>query len=156
VEAGAELTRSRAWPLVTILFLIVVASCSGRPGIRVTVAGQTVPTAYASNSYRTLCAGAVEDAFPRDVPVTTVRADRVQLSLEGGGGTTAIHLSLYDVDAPPGGPMEEAQLTGRIVTYELPNAVVGHTYQVLVNVDWSAIVSSGTESHLFRLRIAPP
>jgi hypothetical protein len=78
------------------------------------------------------------------------------MKFEAGGGTTEIRGAIYDVDAGPGGPLEELELRGRSGTYEPRQLVRGRTYEVLVNVVWSFVLSGGEETRLFRLRVEGP
>lgn len=85
----------------------------------------------------------------------TDAAPNPTLTLQGGGGTTGFQGAIYDVQ---GGtaisvPIAEFTLSGANATYQLERAVAGRTYEVLVNVQWSFLVTSGEESHLFRLHV---
>lgn len=147
------------WKLAAILLAIVLASCGGRPGVTVSVAGATVPMVFAGVTERTACSSSHGDAFPQDPPLTTVRAPLpVTLKFEAGQGATSIRGVIYDVDAPTpsGGPQEEFTVTGRTGAHTARSIVPGRTYQVLVNVPWSFFVTGGEETHVFRLRVEPP
>lgn len=150
--------RSRS-PLAAILFAILLASCGGHPDVTVKVGGETVRMVLASTTERTGCSGEHGDAFPRDVPVTTVRVPApVTLHIEAGQGATQIRGWIYDVDAPPaaGAPIEEFTLPGRSGAYPARSMVTAKTYSVLLNVQWSALVKQGEVTHVFRVRIEPP
>jgi hypothetical protein len=143
-------------PLAAIFLLILVASCGGRPDVRVRVAGDTIPTVLASTSDGTACSTSIGDAFPQNVPLTIVRAPMpVKLEFEAGQGATEIRGAIYDRDAPPGNPTEEFTLQGDSGSYELRTPVVARTYRVLVNVRWSIVVAHGEVTHLFDLRVQP-
>ena len=147
------------WKLAAIIFAIVLASCGGRPGVTVSVAGVIVPMVFAGVTERTACSSSHGDAFPQDPPLTTVRAPLpVTLDFEAGQGATSIRGVIYDVGAPTpsGGPQEEFTVTGRSGAHTARSIVPGRTYQVLVNVTWSFFVTGGEETHLFRLRVEPP
>ena len=147
------------WKLTAIVFAIVLASCGGRPGVAVSVAGTTVPMVLSSVTQRTTCSSSHGDAAPQDPPLTTVRAPLpVTLTFNAGQGASSIRGVIYDVDAPTpsGGPQEEFTVTGRTGEHTARSIVPGRTYQVLVNVPWSYFVSGGEETHLFRLRVEPP
>ena|SRR2546430_11187472 len=149
--------RSRL-PLGVILGAILLASCGGRPGVTVTIAGETVPMALASTSEGTACSTTIGDAFPRDLPLTTVRAAApVTIHFEAGQGANEIRGWIYDVDAPSasGGPNEEFTVAGRSASYEARSVIAGRTYRVLVNVRWSFVVTHGEETHLFEVRLEP-
>lgn len=47
-------------------------------------------------------------------------------------------------------------LPGRVGTHEARTIAPGRTYQVLVNVKWSGLLTHGEETHVFRVRIDPP
>lgn len=145
---------TRILPLAGVLIAVLVASCGASPGLTVAVSGQAVPTTLTSRTDRTLCSASTGDAAVGDVPVTEV-APRPTLTLQGGGGTTGFQGAIYDVQegAPIGVPIEEFTLSGATATYQLEHALAGKTYQVLVNVQWSFLVTSGSETHVFRLRI---
>jgi len=144
-------------PLALILFVIVLASCGSAPNVTVTIAG--VPMVLASTSVRTGCSGEVGDAFPRDVPLTTVRAPTpAVIHVEAGEGATGTRGWIYDVEAPTasGGPIEEFTLAGRTGDHAAKSIVRERTYRVVVNVMWSSLVTSGEVTHVFRLRVEPP
>jgi hypothetical protein len=101
--------RSRLWFSV-ILFAILLTSCGARPGVTVSMAGQVVPTVLASTSEGTACSTYIGDAFPRNLPLTTVRTPTpMTLHFEAGQGATEIRGWIYDDDAPTpsGRPIEE-------------------------------------------------
>ena len=141
-----------------ILVAILLASCGGRPGVTVTIAGDTVPMALGSTSEGTACSTTIGDAFPRDLPLTTVRsAPPLALQFEAGQGASEIRGAIYDVDAPAasGGPNEEFTVAGRSGSYEALSVIAGRTYRFLVNVRWSFVVTHGEETHLFEVRLEP-
>jgi len=141
-----------------ILFAILLASCGARPGVAVSIAGQVVPTVLGSTSEGTACSTYIGDAFPRNLPLTTVRAPTpMTLHFEAGQGATEIRGWIYDDDAPTpsGRPIEEFQLPGRSGTFEPRSIVASRTYSVTVNVVWSFLVTHGEETQLFRVRLEP-
>jgi hypothetical protein len=151
--------RATRWKLAAILVAVLLASCGGRPGVAVSVAGATVPMVVSSVTQRTACSSSHGDAFPQDPPLTIVRAPMpVKLNFEAGQGATSIRGWIYDVDAPTpsGGPQEEFLVPGRTGAHTARSIVPGRTYQVLVNVPWSFFVTGGEETHVFRLRVEPP
>jgi hypothetical protein len=66
--------RVARWELAAIIVAVLLASCGGRPGVTVSVAGAAVPMILSSVTQRTACSSSHGDAFPRDPPLTTVRA----------------------------------------------------------------------------------
>jgi hypothetical protein len=124
----------------------------------VSIGGETVPMVLASTSEGTACSTSIGDAFPQNVPLTTVHAATpVTLRFDAGQGATEIRGWIYDLDAPSpsGGPNEEFTVPGRSGTYEARSIVAARTYSITVNVPWSFVVTQGEETHLFRLRIEP-
>jgi len=151
-----DMIRSRLG-LAAILVAILLASCGGQPGVTVTVADVTVPMVRSSVTERTPCSVSHGDAFPRELPLTTVRATPVTLHFDAGQGASEIRGTIFEVDAPPpGGPIEEFTLPGRSGAHTARSIVPGKTYGVLVGVHWSLVVTGGEETHAFRLRIEPP
>ncbi len=149
--------RSRL-PLGVLLLAILLASCGGRPGVAVSIGGESVPMVLASTTEGTACSTSHGDAFPQLAPLTTVRAvTPVALHFEAGQGATKIRGWIYDLDAQsqPGGPIEDFTLLGRSGAFEPRSMVASRTYSVTVNVVWSFVVRQGEETHLFRLRIEP-
>jgi hypothetical protein len=149
--------RSRL-PLAAIFLAVILASCGGRPGVNVTLAGVSVPMVLASASEGTACSSSIGDAFPQNTPLTTVRGStRPIIHVEADQGATEIRGFIYDVDAPSpsGGPNEEFTLPGRSGSYEMSSILPAHTYQVLVNVRWSFVVTQGEVTHLFKFRVEP-
>ncbi len=149
--------RYRA-PLGAIFLAILLASCGGRPGLTVSIAGETVPTVLGSTTEGTACSTSHGDAFPQSLPPATVRAGTpVRLHFEAGQGATEIHGWIYDLDAPSasGRPNEEFTVPGRSGDYEAGSVVPSRTYRVLVNVRWSFVVTRGEETHLFEMRVEP-
>ena len=152
------MTRSHV-PLAVILTAILLASCGGRPGVTVSIAGEPVAMILSSATERTACSAQHGDAFPRELPLTVVHAaPPVTLRFEAGQGVTQVRGWIYDVDAPTpsGGPVEEFALSGRSWTHESRSIAAARTYRVLVNVVWSHVVTGGEETHAFRVRIEPP
>jgi hypothetical protein len=144
------------FPLAAILLAILLASCGGRPGVTVSIAGETVPSVLASTTQGTACSTSHGDAFAQNVPLTTVHAATpLTLHFEAGQGTTEIRGALYDLDAPPGNPIEEFTLPGRIGVYQLRSVVPARTYRILVNARWSFVLTQGEETHLFEIRMEP-
>jgi len=127
--------------------------------VTVSVAGVTAPMVLSSRTERTSCSTSHGDAFPQNLPLTTVRAPTpVMLKFEAGQGASEIRGVIYHVDTPTpsGGPLEEFTIRGRTGTHTALSIVLGRTYQVLVNVRWSFFVTGGEETHLFRLRVESP
>lgn len=152
------MTRSHV-PLAVICTAILLASCGGRPGVTVSIAGEPVAMILSSATERTACSAQHGDAFPRELPLTVVRTTApVTLQLEAGQGVTQVRGWIYDADAPTptGGPIEEFTLAGRSGTYQARSIAPARTYSVLVNVVWSYLVTGGEETHAFRVRIEPP
>jgi hypothetical protein len=92
------------------------------------------------------------------VPVTSINGQTpVTLNVEAGQGATETRGWIYDLDAPSpsGGPNEEFTLPGRSGTYAPRSIIAARTYQVVLNVRWSFLVTEGEVTHLFRLRIGP-
>jgi hypothetical protein len=136
--------RSR-FPLAAIVLAILLASCGGRPAVTVTLAGQPMPMVLASTTEGTPCSTSHGDAFPQNIPLTTVRSSMpVTIHVEADQGTE-IRGWIYDVDAPSpsGGPTLEFTLPGRSGSYEVRSIVAARTYQVLLNVRWSLVVTQG-------------
>jgi hypothetical protein len=108
----------------------------------------------ASTTEGTACSTSHGDAFPQNVPLTTVRGPTEPvLRFEAGEGATEIRGAIYDVAAPPGGPIEEFTLPGRSAEYQ-PRAIrPARTYRVLVNVVWSFVITHGEVTHLFEMRV---
>jgi hypothetical protein len=149
--------RSRI-PLGAILVAILIAACGGRPDVSVSIAGEPVPMVLASVSEGTACSTSIGDAFPQNVPLTTIRvATPVTVHFEAGQGTSEIRGWIYDIAAPSatGGPNEEFTLPGRSGDYVLRSIMPNRTYRVLVNVRWSFFVTQGEVSHIFEMRVQP-
>ncbi len=151
----------RRLPLATIIAAILFVSCGARPGVTVTIDPQRVPTVLSSMTQNTCNSTSHGDAFtrPEDIPLTVVQLRPPPIMrFSAGTSATAIRGVIYDLDGSisPGGLIEQFTIAGARGTYEPQNMVPGHTYQVLVNVRWSLLVTSGEENHLFRLRIEPP
>jgi hypothetical protein len=125
--------------------------------VTVSVAGQVVPTVLGSTSEGTACSTSIGDAFPQNLPLTTVHATPVTLQFEAGQDATTIRGAIYDVDAPTasGGPIEEFALPGRSAAFQPRSIVASRTYSITVNVVWSFLVTQGEETHIFRLRVEP-
>jgi hypothetical protein len=149
----------RALPLGAVVLAILIASCGASPGVSVSIASEPIPMVLASTTNRVGCTSEHGDAFPQQVPLTTIRTSApVTLKFEAGSGANEIRGAIYDVKSPStlGGPIEEFLVRGPVGTYEARTIVPGRTYQILVNVVWSFVVTSGEESHLFRVTIEPP
>ena len=140
-----------------ILLATLLASCGGRPGLTVSIAGATVPTVLASTTEGTACSASHGDAFPQDLPLTTLHAaSSVLLQFEAGQAATQIRGWIYEGEGPSlSGPIEEFALAGRSGTYQPRSMFISRTYSVTVNVMWSYLVTQGEETHLFRLRVEP-
>jgi hypothetical protein len=126
--------------------------------VAVTIAGVAVPMVLGSTTDRTGCSSEHGDAFPHSVPVTSINGlTPVTLNVEAGQGATETRGWIYDLDAPSpsGGPNEEFTLPGRSGTYAPRSIIAARTYQVVLNVRWSFLVTEGEVTHLFRLRIGP-
>ena len=125
--------------------------------MNVTLAGQSVPMVLASTTEGTACSTSHGDAFPQNIPLTTVRGSTAIIHVEADQGATEIRGFIYDVDAPSpsGGPNEEFTLPGRSGSYEVRSIRPARTYQVLVNVRWSFVVTQGEVTHLFKFRVEP-
>ncbi|MEK6206699.1 MAG: hypothetical protein AABM32_03575 [Chloroflexota bacterium] len=149
--------RSRT-KLAAIVLAILIASCGGRPDVSVSIAGETVPTVLASATEGTGCSTSHGDAFPQNVPLTTIRAATpITLHFDAGQGASEIRGWIYDVAAPTasGGPNEEFTMAGRSGDYEVRSIVPNRTYRVLVNVRWSFLMTQGEVSHIFEMRVQP-
>ena len=156
-DAMKSWVRSRL-SLAAIILAVLVASCGGQPGVKVSVAGAVVPMVLSSRSEGTPCSGSVGDAFPQEQPLTTVRGQvPVTFQFEAGDGATGIRGWIYDVDRgpPSGGPLEEFALPGRRGSYQTRSILPARTYMVMVNVAWSLVVAHGEETNVFRLRVEP-
>jgi len=149
--------RSR-FGLAAIVAAILLASCGGRPSVTVSIADQMVNTTLTSTTETTGCTTSHGDG-PFDRTVTTVRAlTPVTLTVEAGQGATRIRGWIYDIEAPrpSGGPIEEFTLPGHSGVYEPRSIVPARTYEVVVNVAWSALITRGEVTHVFRVRVEPP
>jgi hypothetical protein len=150
----------RVAPFAALLLATLLSACGSQPGIAVSVGQQSIPMVLSSTSRLTAwVSGEHGDAFPREIPVTTVRTSLpVMLKFEAGQGASAIRGWLYDKEAPTpaGGPSEEFTLPGRTGAYAPRTIVVGRTYEIVVNVMWSGLLVSGEETHVFRLKIEGP
>jgi len=125
--------------------------------VTVSIAGTTVPTVLASTTEGTACSTSHGDAFPQELPLTTLHAPTyVMLQFEAGQGATQIRGWIYEGEGPSlSGPIEEFALPGRSGTYQPRSIFISRTYSVTVNVVWSFFVTQGEETHLFRLRVEP-
>jgi len=63
-------------PLAAILVSILVASCGGRSGLTVSIASETVPMVLGSTTEGTARSTSHGDAFPQNVPLTTVHGSK--------------------------------------------------------------------------------
>jgi hypothetical protein len=145
--------------IAAIVVAVLLASCGGAPGVTVSIASVRVPMVRSSSTEGTPCSTSHGDAFPQDVPLTTVRTSTpVTLRFVAGKGATQIRVVIYDIDAPTlsGGPIEEFTLSGGSGDRQVPSIVPARTYRVLVNVVWSFLITRGEETHVFRLRVEPP
>lgn len=161
LAAVTSVTSHMRSPLIAVLFLSTVATaCGSQPGIKVTLARQTIPMVLTSTSRMTgWWAGEVGDMAVGEIPLTTVHTSApVTLQFEAGQGASAIRGWLYDKDAPlpSGGPIEEFTLPGHTGAYAPRAMSVGRTYEVMVNVMWSGLLVRGEETHAFRLKIEGP
>ena len=140
-----------------IFFAVLLASCGGRPGVTVSVGGQSVPTVLASTTEGTACSTSHGDAFPQNIQLTTVRGSMPMTIQVEADQAAEIRGFIYDLDAPSpsGGPNEEFTLPGRSGSYEVRSIHPARTYQVLVNVRWSFVVTQGEVTHLFKFRVEP-
>jgi hypothetical protein len=149
------------WPrLAALLFTALLSACGSQPGVTVSVGQQSIPMVLSSTSRLTAwVSGEHGDAFPREIPVTTVRTSLpVMLKFEAGQGASAIRGWLYDKEAPTpaGGPSEEFTLQGRAGAYAPRTMVVGRMYEIVVNVMWSGVLVSGEETVVFRVKVEAP
>lgn len=144
-------------PLAAFLVAAVFMACGTQPGISASVGSQSIPMVMSSATRITAWgAGEHGDAFPRDIPLTTVQFSAgATLRFEAGQGASEIRAWIYDKDRPAaaGGPSEEFSAHGRTGAYALKSLVAGRTYEFLVNVKWSGFLVSGEETHAFRLRV---
>jgi hypothetical protein len=147
----------RLRPLAAFLLAALFTACGSQPGISASVGKQSIPMALSSASRVTAWgAGEIGDAFPREIPLSTVRTSAgATLQFEAGQGASEIRAWIYDKDrpSPTGGPNEEFTAQGRTGAYALRSLVAGRTYDILVNVKWSGFLVHGEETHAFRLRI---
>lgn len=143
-------------PLIAIVAMILVASCGGRPGFSAAVNDVIVPSSLTSTSDRTGCSGTVSDYVIGDIPEETVSGKPV-LTFSGGAGTSAFRGWIYDMKdgRPAGAPIEEFTVPGSSGRYEPQKMSRGKTYEVLVNAPWSFVITSGEETHVFRVRLVP-
>jgi hypothetical protein len=112
--------------------------------------------ALASTSEGTACSTSIGDAFPQNLPLTTVRGPTAPvLRFEAGEGATEIRGAIYDLAAPPGGPIEEFTLSGRSGEFQPRSITPARTCRVLVNVLWSFVITHGEVTHLFEMRVEP-
>lgn len=112
----------------------------------------------ASASEGTACSTSHGDAFPQDIPLTTVRGSTApSIHVEADQGASEIRGFIYDLDAPSPqeGPNEEFTLPGRSGSYEPRLVVPDRTYQVILNVRWSFVLTQGEVTHLFKYRLGP-
>lgn len=148
----------RALPLVLVLLAAPDASCGAAPSVRISIGTETVPMALSSSTKTLLNRTEHGDAFPQRIPLTTIRTSTpVSLRFEAGQGATEIRGVIYDLEAPwpSGGPIDEFAIPGRVGTHEARTVAFGRSYEILVNVKWSVLVTHGEETHVFRLRIEP-
>jgi hypothetical protein len=149
--------RSRL-ALAALLTAILVASCGSQPDVAVSVAGVAVPMARAGTTTQTPCSTTVRSPYPANPSVLTVRAPTpVTFEFYAGEGATDIRVWIYDLASPTpsGGPLEEFTLAGRGGKHESRSIVPARTYEVLVSVRWSSLITSGSEGHAFRMRVEP-
>lgn len=142
-----------AAPLIATL----LGACGSQPDLTVSVGSQRLPIVLASASKITgWWSGETGDAFPMDMPLSTLRAAApVTLQFDAGQGASDINVWLYDKDTPSsgGGPTEEFVVHGRTGTYAPRTISVGHTYEILVNVKWSGLLVHGEVTYVFRLKL---
>jgi len=114
----------RALPLVLVLAAVLAASCGAPPSVSVSIGTEQL-TMVRSSSTRSFIGGSEHgDAFPQQIPVTTIRTSTpVGLRFDTGQGATDIRGWIYDLDSPSpsGGPIEAFALPGRVGTHEAPN-----------------------------------
>ena len=142
--------------LVALLFGILVASCGGAPGITVTVGDQAISTVLASTSTRTVCSGTVGDwPAPTFAPTSVRGSVPLSIRLEAGPGATEMRGWVYELDASNEvrGPIEEFSVLGRSGLIAPRTIVAGRSYQVLVNIKWSALITQGEETRVFRVKV---
>jgi hypothetical protein len=139
-----------------ILVAMLLAACGSRPGITVSIANVTVPTVLGSTTESVLWSTSHGDAFPRDLPLTTVFIPApVTIRFAAGQGASEIRGAIYDLDAPgpSGGPIEQFTVPGRTGEYESRSIVSSRMYSVVVTVRWSSFITRGEETYLFRMRV---
>ena len=155
-----DVTDVRRVAVAALVVAVLLSACGSQPGISVSVGQQSVPLVLSSRTRTTAWVASEHgDAFPRDIPVTTVRTSLpVMLKFEAGQGASAIRVWLYDKEAPTpnGGPSEEFTLQGRTGAHAPRIIVVGRTYEIVVNVVWSGVLVSGEETHVFRVKVEAP
>lgn len=158
MRVRSVVTDVRTLPLALLLFASILGACGSQPGVSVFAGHERVPMVLVSTSRVTgWWAGEVGDAFPTELPLTTVRgADAVSLRFEAEPGASVITGVIYDKDAPSptGGPTEQFTLRGRSGIYAPRTIVAGHTYEVMVDVAWSGLLVRGEETHAFLLKLA--
>ena len=149
----------RMAPIAALLIATLLGACGSQPDLRVSVGNQGLPMVLASTSKTTLLGGEHGDSFPRDIPLSTIRASTpVTLQLDAGQGASEIRGWLYDKDspAPDGAPTEEFRVQGRSGAYASRTIAAGRRYEVLVNVKWSGLLVSGEVTYVLRLNVETP
>jgi hypothetical protein len=150
----------RIAPVAALLISTLLGACGSHPDLTVSAASQHLPIVLVSASKVTgWWSGEHGDAFPSDIPLTTVRtAIPLTLQFDAGQGASDIDVWLYDKDSPSsgGGPTEEFTVHGRAGAYASRTIKVGHTYEILANVKWSGLLVRGEVTHAFRLKIEAP
>lgn len=147
---------TRRLPLGAILAAVVLASCGADPGMSVSIASETVQTVPTSDVHRTACSATVRDRVVGEIPLKTV-SERPTLTFAGGGGTTGFRGWIYDLkDGKLSSvPIEEFTVSGASGSYEPRTVKAGGTYEISINADWSFIITGGSETRVFRLRVGP-
>jgi hypothetical protein len=145
--------------VAALLIATLLGACGSQPDLTVSVGSQRLPIVLTSASKVTgWWSGETGDAFPMDIPLSTLRAVApLTLQFDAGQGASDINVWLYDKDAPSSsGPTDEFVLHGRTGTYAPRTISVGHTYEILVNVKWSGLLVHGEVTHVFRLKLETP
>ncbi|HET8567833.1 MAG TPA: hypothetical protein VFM93_02460 [Candidatus Limnocylindria bacterium] len=141
---------------VALLLLAVVATaCAERPDVSVTVGGGPAALALASETQRTVFSYDHGDAFPRDVPLTVVRASGSVDIAVVARAATEVKGWIYDEDlpTPSGGPIDEFAFQGSAGTHTTRGVVPFRTYRVLVNARSDALLTGHDVTYVLRFRV---
>ncbi len=115
-----------------------------------------IPTVLTSTSDRAGCSGTVSDYVVGNIPVEIVSGKPV-FAFSGGTGTSGFRGWIYDVQdgKAAGTPIEQFSVPGSNGAYRPQKMLSGKTYEVLVNAQWSFVITSGEETHVLRIRRTP-